>query len=202
MQKSKGLFRSEGLFSQPEFSESPFSQRVGPTVGSLIKSDSFQTQVVSVGVAIASVEQIKSNPGQVFGRRHCGQNDGLVVGDCLEKLANRPVVLVHQKCVVPSINDMLFCQRLDLGEVHDHAIGSVMGPCDDVARERYLNRVTMPMQMAALAFVVGNSVPGIEFQAAGNFHGDFLGRFVIVGANSTIRGLDHRGWRAQWRLGC
>jgi hypothetical protein len=42
------------------------------------------------------------------------------------------------------------------------------------ARQGDLDHVAVPVQVAALAAVVGDAVAGVEFEAAGNQHGGFV----------------------------
>lgn len=73
--------------------------------------------------------------------------------------------------MIPSIDNACLGQLLDARKVHDHAIfrdavGSYHGTC-----QGYLDRVAMAMQMAAVAFVIGDAMTGIEFETAGDLHG-------------------------------
>ena len=72
--------------------------------------------------------------------------------------------------MIPTVNDVLPGKRLDLLEIHEHAICGITLLPDYVARKSHLKHIAMPMQMSALAFVIGNPVTGIEFEATGNAH--------------------------------
>jgi hypothetical protein len=85
----------------------------------------------------------------------------------------RRVFFVDDEGVVPDVDQVLFGQRLDVGEVHDHAVVGIAFDVDDVAGQGDFQRVAVAVQVAALALVVGNAVAGIEFQLAGN--GQHLG---------------------------
>ena len=60
---------------------------------------------------------------------------------------------------------------LDFGKVHHHAVIGPSGGIDHAAAEGDFERVAVPVQVAALALVVGDAVAGIEFEAAGYAHG-------------------------------
>jgi hypothetical protein len=66
---------------------------------------------------------------------------------------------------------VLFGQILDLREIHHHAVRGVTGFVDHAAGEGDFNGVAVPVQVTALAFVIRDAVPGIEFQTAGDKHG-------------------------------
>ena len=54
------------------------------------------------------------------------------------------------------------------------ANGGVAGLVDDGARQGDLDHVAVPVQVAALAAVIGDAVARVEFEAAGNQHGGFV----------------------------
>src|SRR5574343_622912 len=101
------------------------------------------------------------------------ENDRLVAGQRGEKIDNCLVAGKGKEGVIPLLDQMGIGQILDLREIHDHAVGGIACLVDDTAGEGYFDDVAVPMQVAALAFVVRDAVPGIEFEAAGNQHGLF-----------------------------
>src|SRR5574343_487431 len=84
---------------------------------------------------------------------------------------------------------MCFGEIFDLGEVHHHPVGSIAGLIDNAAGQGDFDGVAVPVQVSALAFVIRDAMPGIEFEAAGNKHG------------SGPLGGSTRGWRIiQWAM--
>jgi hypothetical protein len=61
-------------------------------------------------------------------------------------------------------------QRFYIRKIHDHAIGGIAVSPDDLTSERNFNRISMPVQMATLAFVIRYTVTSVELEAAGNKH--------------------------------
>ncbi len=127
--------------------------------------------MVAIDVAKDRVEQLEGNPRQVFGGRHAVKHDGLVAGQAGEKLDDRRVVAIDQKGVIPNRHDMTHGDCLDLGKVHHHAVVWLAGGLDDLAGEGDFQRIAVPVQMAALALVVGNAMTGVEFETACDLHG-------------------------------
>lgn len=127
--------------------------------------------MVAVGVAVGWSENFEGDARQIFGGGYALQNDRLVIGQGVQKSDDLRVAPPDQEGMVPRLHDEAHGDFLDLGEVHDHAIVGLAGRLDDLARQRYFESVAMAVQMATLALVVGDTVPGIEFQATGNQHG-------------------------------
>ena len=73
--------------------------------------------------------------------------------------------------MIPDINDLLLGDRLDVAEVHHHAVHWRTVALDGVTGQRDLQRVAVAVEVAALAGVVGNAVARVEFQAARDTHG-------------------------------
>jgi ABC-type uncharacterized transport system permease subunit len=72
--------------------------------------------------------------------------------------------------MIPAIDQMLFGQCLDVGEIHDHAVCRIAVTADDITGKRNLNRITVAVQMPALALVIRYTVTGIKLKAAGDKH--------------------------------
>ena len=108
--------------------------------------------------------------GQILGGRHAVEQHRLVARQAAQEFHDRRIACIGQKRMIPEVNDMLFGERFDFGKIHHHAVGGIAVLADDLATERDLQRVTMPVQMSALALVVGDAVSGIEFKAAGDEH--------------------------------
>jgi pyruvate-formate lyase-activating enzyme len=149
--------------------------------------------VIAVSVTVDRVECLESDLCQVFGGGHTVQDHRLVAGQRREKIDDGMVTAVSQKSVVPAVDQMRFRQILDLGKIHDHAIGGIAFLVDHIAGQGDFDGVAMAVQMPALALVVRDTVPGIELESAGNEHGEIVekmsGRLYNV-AMLTI--ADHR----------
>ena len=143
---------------------------IRPAIRRLEQANTLEPQVIAVGVAIHAVEKFERQFRQVLGSWHAIENDRLVIGNAAQEFDNAQIASVDEKRVIPTIDEMLPGQRLDLREIHDHAIGRVAVLADDISRQSNLDSITMTVQMAALAFVVRNPVTGIELEAAGNAH--------------------------------
>ncbi|GAB1393135.1 hypothetical protein MASR1M60_12980 [Rhodocyclaceae bacterium] len=72
--------------------------------------------------------------------------------------------------MVPYLDNMAHRDLLDLGEVHHHAVVGLTGGFDDLSGKRDFQRIPMPVQVAALALMVGDAMAGVELEAAGNLH--------------------------------
>ena len=91
--------------------------------------------------------------------------------------------------MIPFVDQILIGEILDLGKIHHHAVGGIANLVDDAARQGDFNRIAMPVQMAALAVMVGDAVPGIELEAAGYQHDLLLNKTV---ADYTMWHADNR----------
>ena len=145
---------------------------IGPAVWGFIEAKLFEVQVITVGVAVNRVEDAESNLSKVFNGRHAIENDCLVVRHAVQKINHLRVSGEGQEGVIPTVNNVLLGECLDLGKIHDHTVGGVAGLVDDFSGKSNLNRIAVTVQMATLAFMVGNAMSGIEFQATGDQHGD------------------------------
>ena len=107
---------------------------------------------------------------KIFGRRDGIEDDRLVLRQAGEKIAYRAVAAIDQEGVIPSIDQLLVGDALHIGEVHHHALFRLPFSRNDVAGKGDLDDITMPVQVFALAGVVGDAMSGIKFQAAGDEH--------------------------------
>lgn len=126
--------------------------------------------MIPVDVSVGRGEPFEGDAGEIFRRRHPIEDHRLVTREGREKIHDRFIAGMDEKGVVPLIDDETPGDRLDLGEIHHHAI--VRLPCglDHLAGERDFQCVTMAVEMTALAGMVGNAVSGVEFEATGDFH--------------------------------
>ncbi len=76
--------------------------------------------------------------------------------------------------MVPTVDQMFLRQRLDFREIHHHTVGRIPFLFDDLAGKGDFENIAMPMQVPALAPVVGNTMTGIKLKATGDKH-DKLG---------------------------
>ena len=88
--------------------------------------------------------------------------------------------------MVPKIHHVPLGDCLDLGKIHHHAVRRVACPPMMSPDSVDFERITMAVQVPALALVVGDSVTGVEFEAAGDLHGQMpcgrTGKDYIIGA--------------------
>jgi wyosine [tRNA(Phe)-imidazoG37] synthetase (radical SAM superfamily) len=82
---------------------------------------------------------------------------------------------MHQEGVIPKINDVFLRQGFDIGKIHHHAVDGGARPLNDLPGQSDFEGVAVAVQVPAGASVVGNAMPSIEFQAAGDTHGDNQG---------------------------
>lgn len=130
-----------------------------------------QVKVVSIRIPIDGIENAEGRLGKIFSGRHAVEDDGTMIRKGAQEIEHGDIARIDEKGMIPDIDDMSPCQRLDLGKVHNHAVGRIPVTPDDIARQGHLDRIAMPVQMPALAFVIGNTMTGIEFESAGNEHG-------------------------------
>ena len=126
--------------------------------------------MVSVGVLVDGVKDLECFFGEIFCCWDAVEDDGFMSREGGEEFDDLCVALVDEEGVIPLVEQAGFGQRLDFGEVHYHAVGGIAGFLEDFSGKRYFKRITVSVQMAALAFVVGNTMAGVEFQAAGDLH--------------------------------
>lgn len=127
-------------------------------------------QVVAVAVAIERIEDGESNAGKVLGSRYGVEDHRFVAGQGGQEARDGLVVAPDEECMVPDVDHVALGDGLDLGEVHHHAVVGTAGAVDDPADERDFQRVAVPVQMPALALVIGNPVACIELKAACDAH--------------------------------
>jgi len=133
--------------------------------------------MVPVSILIDLIEDAERQFGQVLGGWHAVEDDRFVIGNSPQKLDNRRIAGIDEKRVVPTIDKMLPRQGFYLRKIHDHAVGGIAGFIDDVARQRDFDGIAMPVQMAALTLMIGDSMACIELESAGNTHGETREKF-------------------------
>ena len=107
---------------------------------------------------------------QVLGGRDYLEQYRPVIGNLLQQQHDLGVLFVHQEGVVPLVDHFTQCNRFDVPEIHDHAIGRVTGFIDHITGEGDFHGVTMPVQVTALAAVIRDAVAGVKLQPASNAH--------------------------------
>lgn len=128
--------------------------------------------MVAKVVAEYAVKNGKSSFGQIFCRRNTFENDGFVTRQRFQKFDDGRITCINEKSMIPVVDQMPFCQRLDVGKIHHHAVGCIAVMTDDVAGQGDFESVTMTVKMAAMAFVIGDTVAGVKLQAASDEHGE------------------------------
>ena len=126
--------------------------------------------MVTVGVLIGRVQDTEGELSQVLRSGHDIHEHGLVVRHAFQKFAHLFVAAIDQKCVIPLVDQFLLCDALYIGKIHHHALFGLPFRLDDVARQGDLDRIAVPVQVFALAVVVGDAVSCIEFKAACDEH--------------------------------
>jgi len=156
------------LRKRPGSRRSPSSSNgVRPVVGSLEESHPFESESV---FCIGGIENFECGEREIFRSRRGVEHDGLVSGNGFQKIQHIMVVPVHQESMVPKIDEFAFRDGLDVGIIHHHALVGCALCLDDFPRDRDFKSIAMAVEMPALAFVVGNPVSGIEFQASCDQH--------------------------------
>ena len=145
--------------------------------------------MVAVGVLVGGAEDVEGSLGEVFCGRYDIKYHGLVIRQAGQKVAYRFVAAIYQKSMVPCVHNLCVGDALDIGEVHHHALFGQAFAGDDVPGQRDLDRIAMAVQVFALAVVVGDTMSGIEFQAAGNIHVCSVG---WSGADYTLSDFERR----------
>jgi wyosine [tRNA(Phe)-imidazoG37] synthetase (radical SAM superfamily) len=147
------------------------AMRVGPAVRRFVEPDALKPQVVAVTVLVKRIENRKRHAGKILGGGNAIELHGLVTRNAGKKIGNLTVVVPNQKCVVPQVDHMSLGDRLDFGKIHHHAVVRPIMGIDDSADECDFQCIAVPVQVPALALVIGDSMAGVEFEAAGNAHG-------------------------------
>lgn len=145
---------------------------VGPAVRRFVKTQLRQLQRVAIGIAINGIKPVEGDARQIFRRWHAVENDRLVIGQGVQESHNRGIAGIGEKSVVPFIDKVRLGQCLDLREIHHHAVGGIARFVDDLAGQGDFDDVAVTVQMAALTFMVGDAVTGIELEAARDQHGN------------------------------
>jgi len=79
------------------------------------------------------------------------------------------IAFIDDKRMIPFSDQVFHGQGFHVGEIHHHTAIRCPDILDQIAFERNLDHITMPMQIAALAAVIGDAVPCIEFKFTGYF---------------------------------
>src|SRR5471030_1173729 len=137
---------------------------LGPAVRRFVQHQLVQVQAGAEAVFIGRLQDVEGDLREVLDGRDAVDYDGLVARQRGEEIAHGVVLFVDQEGVVPDVDQVFLGQRLDVGKVHDHAVVGVALDGDDLAGQRDFQRVAVAVQVAALAFVVGNPVAGVEFE--------------------------------------
>lgn len=128
--------------------------------------------MVAKVVAEYAVKNDKSSFGQIFCRRNTFENDGFVAGQRFQEFDDGRIACINEKSMIPVVDQMPFCQRLDVGKIHHHTVGCIAVMADDVAGQGDFENVTMTVKMTAMAFVIGDTVASVKLQAASDEHGE------------------------------
>lgn len=156
----------------------PLADRIDPAVRCLVESNALKSKVVLVGVPIDGVEDPECFFREILGCRNARQDDCLVVWQAVQEIHNRCVTRKNKEGMIPDVDQMAMRKRLDLGEVHHHAVRGIAGLRNDVTGKGYLDCVAMPVQMSALAAMVRDSMTCVKLEAAGNLHVRILATIV------------------------
>lgn len=146
-------------------------QRVGPAVGCFVEPHALEAQGGAVAIAIVLVEQLVCRLRQVLGGGRRIEQHGLVAGDAAEEGDHGGILPPGEKGMVPGLDHVLLRDGLDRGKIHHHALVGGAGGGDHRAAQGDFDGVAVPVQVTALAAVVGDAVAGVEFQPAGDAHG-------------------------------
>ena len=145
--------------------------------------------MVAKVVAEYMVENGKSSFGQIFCRWNTFENDGFVAGQRFQEFDDGRIAGINEKSMIPVVDQMPFCQRLDVGKIHHHTVGCFAVMADDVAGQGDFENVTMTVKMTAMAFMIGDTVAGVKLQAASDEHGEIrrkIQRADYIGIAMTV----------------
>ena len=118
--------------------------------------------MVAVSVLILIFEDFKRFRRHILCGWHTRENHGFVIWQCVQKIQHFHIFCIHQKRVIPHIHHAFARDAFDIRKIHHHAIfGGFLR--DNVARKRDFKGVAVAMQIAALAFVMGDAMTSIEF---------------------------------------
>lgn len=146
------------------------SDGIRPVVRGFVKTYLLQAQLIAVNVLVCQIQNMECLGGQVFGGRNAVEHDGLVTFHGIKELGHHGIAGIDQEGMVPWADNMLLGNRLDIGIIHHHTLLRRAGGLDDAARQGDLDGITVPVQMAALALMLGDAVACIEFESARNEH--------------------------------
>ena len=147
-----------------------FAHRVDPAVWGFVQANALKAQVVAIGVTINRVEDSEGFFRKIFGGWNAVQHNRLVIRNGFQEVDHGMIAGIHQKRVVPMIDQVFLGQRFDLGEIHYHAVGRVARLENDVAAQCNFDSIAMAVQMTALAFMVRDAMACIKLEATGNKH--------------------------------
>lgn len=115
-------------------------------------------------------EDVERDRREILDGRNPVEDDRLVIGHLFEERAHDFVARIDEKRVIPLADEMLHREPLHVREIHHHpAVGRALG-LDEIAAQRDFEHVAMPVQIPALAAVIGDAVPRVEFEFSGNQH--------------------------------
>src|SRR5260363_326392 len=158
--------RMDPYASLSVFSGVSIPHDIRPAMGRFIYTHFGKPQVDAVMRVINAREPLECDGCEVLGGRNAIDEDRFVFRHRFEKRADARVVLIDQKGMVPSFNQMSHGERLHLSEVHHHA--AVWRPLslNHATLQRDFEHVAMPMQIPASALMIGNPMSRIECELA------------------------------------
>ena len=144
----------------------PTRNRIRPTIWRFVQSHACQFKFVAEAVAIGVLQDAKRHFGEIFSCRHDIQNHCFVTRNCGQKIDHDAVAAIYQKCVIPAINQFFLRDTFDVAKVHHHAIVGGTVFVNHLGSQTDFERVTVAVNIAALALVIWQAVAGVKFEAA------------------------------------
>jgi hypothetical protein len=141
--------------------------------------------MIAVTVAIERIENRECDPGQIFGGGYRVEHHRLVIRKGTEEFRHGFVAAPDQKGMIPGIDHMPFGDGLDLGKIHHHAVVGLSCGVDHAAAKGDFQRITVAVQVAALALVVRDPVARIEFEATCYAHGRDVWQSGCIGSRGS-----------------